>query len=303
MEKKKQFFGMLCALAANIIFGFSFIFSKMALAAAHPLIILSCRFTLAFLIMNILVLSGAIKVNFKGKNLKKLLLMSFAQPLCYFLFELYGLKMVSSALSGIIISLVPVGVIIYSAVFGREKPSPLQFLCTAVSLIGVTVISIISDNGAKNKLLGIIFLSVAVISAVAFNLLSRNISSEFTPFERTYFMFFIAFIGFNLITVLFLGKNYPFEIMRAISSISFLTAVFYLAAVSSVSAFLLYNYSTTHISAVKSSSFSNIITVISVLAGVFILNENFKITEILLCIPVILGVLGVNISKNKKTDA
>ena len=46
-----------------------------------------------------------------------------------------------------------------------------------------------------------------------------------------------------------------------------------IAVLSSVAAFMLYNYSTSVISAVRSSSFSNIITVVTVLAGVLILKE------------------------------
>ena len=300
MDDNKQISGMLCAFLSNLIFGFSFIFSKMALKNAHPLIILSTRFTVAFAVLNLLVFLRIIKVDFKNKPLKKLLFMSIAQPLCYFILELYGLKMVSSALSGIIISMVPVGVIICSAFIGREKPSLMQFICTVVSLSGVAVISILSNNGKKNTLIGILLLAGAVISAVAFNLLSRNISDSFSPFERTYFMFLVAFIGFNSISAAVLNENYITEIKRAFSSTEFIIATVYLAVISSIVAFMLYNYSTTHISAVRSSSFSNIITVVSILAGIFVLKEKLSLLQIILCVPIILGVWGVNIAKRPK---
>ena len=58
MKNKNKFAGAAAALAANTIFGFSFIFSKMALSAAHPLIILSVRFTVAFIVMSLLALTG-----------------------------------------------------------------------------------------------------------------------------------------------------------------------------------------------------------------------------------------------------
>ena len=297
MDDKKQISGMLCAFLSNLIFGFSFIFSKMALKNAHPLIILSTRFTVAFAVLNLLIVLRIIKVDFKNKPLKKLMLMSIAQPLCYFILELYGLKMVSSALSGIIISMVPVGVIICSALIGREKPTVMQFICTIISLSGVSVISILSNNGEKTTVIGILLLTGAVISAVAFNLLSRNISGSFSPFERTYFMFLIAFIGFNSISATVLNKSFIPEIKRAFSSSEFIIAIVYLAVISSILAFMLYNYSTTNISAVRSSSFSNIITVVSILAGIFILKEKLSILQIILCVPIILGVWGVNISK------
>ena len=300
MENKKQLLGMICALISNLIFGFSFIFSKMALSVAHPLIILSTRFTVAFLILNILVFLRVIHIDFKNKPIKKLLFMSIAQPLCYFILELYGLKMVSSALSGIIISIVPVGVIIYSSLVGKEKPTTLQFICTFVSLLGVAIISILSNDGGKNTLIGILLLAGAVISAVAFNILSRSISSTFSPFERTYFMFLVATIGFNSITATVLNKTYVSQALKAFSSGKFIIAIIYLAIVSSILAFLLYNYSTTNISAVRSSSFSNIITVVSVLAGIFILKEKLSVIQILLCIPIILGVWGVNSGQKEK---
>lgn len=298
-DNKKQFFGMAAALAANLIFGFSFVFSKMALEVAHPLIILSVRFTVAFIAMNILVLLGGVKVNFRGKKKGRLLLMCIAQPLLYFVFELYGLSLTSSALSGIIISLVPVGVIILSTVFLKEKPTALQVVCTIVSIVGVSVVSLLSNDGSINHIIGVILLILTFISAAVFNILSRSESAIFSPFERTYFMFLVGFIGFNVISAITLRGEYLSGLATAICDIRFIVAIIYLAVLSSVVAFLLYNYSTTVISAVRSSSFSNIITVVSVLAGAFILKENFSWLQLLLCIPIIAGVWGVNYNKEK----
>ncbi len=146
---------MSAALLANVIFGFSFIFSKMALGVAHPLLILSVRFTVAFLVLNLLMLFGVFRPKFKGKNIKTLIFMGLAQPLLYFIFELYGLKLTSSALSGIIIALVPVGVALFSGLILGEKPTAWQIVCSIVSLLGVTAISAISNNGSKSHVLGI----------------------------------------------------------------------------------------------------------------------------------------------------
>ena len=294
MNSKKQFLGMGAALAANLIFGFSFIFSKLALSVAEPLVILAVRFTVAFLALNLLLLTGVVKINLKGKPKKKLIAMGVAQPLLYFILELYGLSLVSSALSGIIIALVPVGVIVISTFFLNEKPTKLQVICTFVSILGISAISIISDDGGKNRFIGILLLLGAVISAAIFNILSRSEAERFSPFERTYIMFLIGSVGFNLIALCVLRENYFTGIVAAFSEGRFIIAILYLAVISSVAAFMLYNYSTSVISAVRSSSFSNIITVVSVLAGIIILKENFSVAEILLCIPVILGVWGVN---------
>lgn len=286
--------GMGAALLSNLIFGFSFLFAKTALGAAHPLIILSVRFSVAFIVMSLLILLGAVKVSFRGKNIKGLALMSVAQPLLYFIFELYGISMCSSALSGIIIGLVPVGVIILSRLFLSEKPTLTQVICTAVSIIGVGAVSILSNDGEQNKLLGIILLVGAVISASVFNILSRGEAKSFSAFERTYFMFAVAFVGFNLIALSVLKGDYFVGLKNAFSSLDFIISVGYLSILSSIGAFMLYNYSTSKISAVRAASFSNIITVVSLFAGIVILKEQFSIWQILLTVPIILGVLGVN---------
>ncbi len=299
MTDKNQIKGMLAALTANLIFGFSFLFSKTALSVAHPLLILAVRFTFAFAALNLLIILGLVKINLRGKKIGGLLLMAIAQPFLYFIFELYGISLTSSALSGLIISLVPVAVMFLSTAFLKEKPTVLQIICSVVSLIGVGAVSVLSNDGNKTTLIGIVLLLLAVVSAAVFNILSRKKSREFSPFERTYFMFLIGFIGFNILAVISLKGDYICGLATAFKNTDFIISILYLSIVSSVAAFILYNYSTSRISVVRSSSFSNIITVVSVIAGILILKEEFSVVQILLCVPIVLGVWGVNLKSDK----
>ncbi len=292
--KNKQTLGSICALWANIIFGFSFLFSKVALSYANPLIILAVRFTVAFVVLNILWLFGIIKLDFKGKPKRKIILMAIAQPLLYFIFELYGINSTSSAISGVIISLVPVAVLFLSTVFLKEKPSRSQVTFSLLSLAAIAAISILSNDGAKSTLIGITLLLGAVICAAIFNILSRSEAKTYSPFERTYMMFFVGTVGFNIIALAGLGGNYTNELIHAVAAPQFWGAIAYLSVFSSIAAFMLYNYSTSVISAVRSASFSNIITVVSVLAGILILKETLSTAQLLCCALIIIGVLGVN---------
>ncbi len=302
MTNRKQVLGMLAALGANVIFGFSFIFSKLALAVAHPLIILAVRFIVAFIVLNVILAVFKIKLNLKGKPKTKLILMGLAQPLLYFIFELYGLSLVSSAVSGVIIALVPVGVMILATVFLKEKPTVLQLLCMLLCLIGISAMSVLSNDGSKNHFTGILLILGSVVCASVFNILSRGESSRFSAIERTYVMFLLAAVGFTLISVLVLRGNFIPEVLTAVSAPFFWVSIAYQAVLSSVVAFLLYNYSTAVISAVQTSSFSNIIPIITVLAGVIFLEESFTVWQYLLCLLIILGVWGVNLFANKKTQ-
>ncbi len=290
----KNIKGSIAALTANIIFGFSFLFSKVALDYANPLIILAVRFTIAFAVLNILWLFRIVKLNFKGKPKKRIILMALAQPLLYFIFELYGIEKTSSAMSGVIISLVPVAVILLSTFVLKEKPTRSQILFSALSLMAIVVISILSNDGGENSLVGILLLLGAVICAAAFNILSRSEAQRYSPFERTYMMFLIGTVGFNIIAIASLRENYILELTSAAISPQFWGAIFYLSVLSSIVAFMLYNYSTSVISSVRAASFSNIITVVSVLAGIFILGEVLSLPQLICCLLIIIGVFGVN---------
>lgn len=290
----KQIKGSVSALAVNVIFGFSFLFSKIALGYAHPLVVLAVRFTVAFAVLNVLWLFRIVKLNFKGKPKKRILLMALAQPLLYYIFELYGIDNTSSAISGVIISLVPVIVIILSTVFLKERPTMSQILFSALSLVAIAIISLLSNDGAKTHLLGILLLLGAAVCAAVFNILSRSESQHYSPFERTYIMFLVGTVGFNSIALLSLRENFVTELVSAASSFEFWGAIFYLAVVSSIAAFMLYNYATSAISPVRSASFSNLITVVSVFAGIFILGETLSVEQLICCLLIIVGVFGVN---------
>ena len=281
------------AALAHIIYGFSFMFSKIALSVTDAFVLLAVRFAVAFLALSILWVSGIIKMNFKGKKLGGLLLMGLFQPLLYFIFEQYGIIYTTSAISGIMIALVPIAAIGLSFIFLREKPSKKQIFFSLLSLLGVILISLTGNSG-KNTVLGFLLLVGAVLCAGGFNILSRKLSGDFTPFERTYVMMALGAIGFSVVAVLKLGNGFAPELITACTDFGFITAIFYLSILSSVVAFASYNYATTYLTTAKATSFANITTVVSVLAGVILLCESFTLLQALSCVLILIGVFGVN---------
>ena len=107
MENNKTITATLAALGAQIIFGFSFMFTKIALGYASPMTVIADRYLVAFLGMTLVMLIKKTKIKF-NKSLWKLALMSLFQPLLYFVFETYGIKLTTSAFSSIMISMIPV---------------------------------------------------------------------------------------------------------------------------------------------------------------------------------------------------
>lgn len=269
-------------------------FSKIALRYAHPLVILSVRFTVAFLCLNLLWFLGIVKMSFRGKPRGRLLLMALAQPMLYFSFELYGVEHTSSAISGVIISLVPVAVIVLSTILLREKPTLSQVMFSLLSLSAIVAISLLSDNTGENSLLGILLLLLAVLADAVYIILSRSESAHYSPFERTYIMFLVGTVGFNLMALLSLRGGWVGEVLSAVTKPSFWGAILYLSVLSSIVAFMLSNYSTSVLTPVRTTSFSNLITLVSVLAGVFIMGESLSLPQLVCCALIVVGVVGVN---------
>jgi len=72
-----------------------------------------------------------------------------------------------------------------------------------------------------------------------------------------------------------------------------LCAILYLGIVSSVIAFLLLNFANTYLPVAKTTVFSNITTVVSVIAGVVFLDEQISALVILGVTMIVTGVIGV----------
>jgi drug/metabolite transporter (DMT)-like permease len=294
MLSKKSYLPYLSATITSIIFGLSFLFSKMALITADPFSLLSFRFLTAFVIMSLLICFKVIKVDYKNKPIKNLLILALTEPVIYFIFETYGIKYSSSSLAGIMIALIPVVVTLLGAYFLKEKPSVIQLVFIILSVLGVAFIAFMNNSDSGNtKMLGIILLVITVLSSAVFNILSRKFSSTFTPTEATYFMMGLSAVCFNVISIIIhmVNGNLKDYFIPLLNN-NFIISIGYLGILSSVVAFFLVNFTLSKIEASESAVFSNLSTIVSIAAGVIILHENFKYYYLVGSIMIIIGVFG-----------
>ena len=299
MNNGKTLMATLAALIAQVIFGLSFMFTKIALNFTSPLTVIADRYIVAFLGLTAVMLVSRKKVRL-GKNLWKLVIMSLFQPVLYFIFESYGISMSTSAFSSIMISLIPVVSMLSGIFVLKEVPSPMQYVYMSLSVLGVIVMALAGKSDGTVTTLGIVLLFGAVISSVIFNISSRKSSKEFTAFERTYAMTVIGLIVFLSISFVENIEN-PIEVVSSFLSPRFCGAVIYLGLLSSVVAFLLLNYANTHLPVAKTTVFSNITTVVSVIAGIVFLEEKFSVSTAISTIMIVVGVCGVQLLDTQRT--
>lgn len=295
MKNNKTMAATLAALGAQVIFGFSFMFTKIALESASPMTVIANRYMVAFLGLSLVMLITKTKINLK-RNLTKLIMMSVFQPVLYFVFESYGIKLTTSAFSSVVISMIPVVSMVSGIFVLKEVPSPLQYVFSFLSVGGVVIMSLAGSADGTVSAAGIILLLGAVFSSVAYNVTSRKISAEFSVFERTYAMTVIGLIVFTLISVLQNIDN-PVNVISAFGSGAYTLAILYLGIFSSVAAFLLLNFANTYLPVAKTTVFSNITTVVSVIAGMIFLKEKFTWETAFSTIMIVAGVWGVQVAK------
>ena len=292
--KKEKTLAILAGMLFTLIFGFSFMFSKVALGVMNPIELIAYRFLLAALVLYALKFFKLIKINLKGKKLRVLLLVSLAEPVTYFIFESLGLNLTSSFEAGLMISLIPVITVAFSLIFLKERVKLVQVLFMLMSLGGVLFINLMKEDiSLTGNLLGIIFLLIAVTASGFYNIGSKKASTSFSPVEITYVMMWVGAITFNSILIVNnVIKGTMKSYFSPLLSWQAIIPILYLGILSSILAFFLVNYSISKMKVSQFSVLANITTIVSIFAGVFILKERFLWYHIVGSIVILLGVWG-----------
>ncbi|MBE5799648.1 MAG: DMT family transporter [Clostridiales bacterium] len=300
------------ALIGNSIFGFSFMFSRMALNVASPFVMLMYRFILAAVLLGAIAGIAAkkgdrraadggihwLRFSLKGQKMLPLLLLGLVQPVLYFLCESYGISMTNATFSGVIIALVPIVALAAGALVLREIPSRAQVLWSVVSILGVVLMTLQQSAEGAIQQLGVVMLFGAVVSGVAFNILSRKMSVQFSALERTTVMMAVAAVIFTALAVVECRGDLA-QLAAPLHSGMFMAAMVYLSVFSSIMAFLFINFASNTLPVAKTTAFCNLTTAISMFAGVVFLHEPFGVMSLIASVMIILGVWKVQSADTK----
>ena len=292
MDKKTQIKALLAAIVCHAAWGFSFLASRKGLDGAPVFVLLSHRFGLSFLVMNLLVLLGAGKLSLKGKALWKPLLLGLMEPVIYFFGEQYGILHSNTVFSGVMIAMIPIVSTLAAAPILQEKPSAGQLFFCLLSVCGVVGIGFMNRSSGALDWIGVVALTVAVLSAGAYTLIGRGISREYTPFERTYMMMGVGAAVFTPLALV-QTRGDLLAYCRPLAQPTYLVAILFLALVCSVACYFLSSYTITYMTVARETVFANLTTAVSVFAGVIFLHEPFTWFGALCCLVIFVGIYGV----------
>lgn len=276
------------------IFGFTFMFSKVALNYVMPIGLIAYRFLIAFIVIEILRLFKVIHIRFHRTHFLSLFLVALFQPVLYFLFETYGLQKTTSGEGGMMIAMIPIFVTILSSIILKERPKNLQILFIVLSLSGVFFIQIsMPQSGSNSEFWGFVLLLGAVISAALFNIASRSASKTLKPYELTYFMMLAGAITFNMIYLVTLGFEHRItDYVTNLFHIELLLPILYLGIVASIGGFFLVNFALSKLPAHVTSIYANLSTIVAITAGALLLHEQLYYYHYIGSIMILIGVYG-----------
>ena len=159
MEKGDRLLPVAAAVAGNAFWGFSFLFTRVALQETTPELMLALRFMISFALMNIPLLLGRQKLRLKGKKLLPLLGLAVAEPVVFFA-ESYGILHTNATFAGVMVAIAPIFAIALAALVLKEYPSRRQLLFCLLPVIGVIIMVLSGKSLGVVTPLGVLFLLV-----------------------------------------------------------------------------------------------------------------------------------------------
>ena len=290
--ENKHTTGHLLAVLTILIWGTTFISTKILLNDFTPVEILFFRFILGFVAL-IIVYPHRMKVVNKKHEL-----LFAAAGLCgvtlYYLLENIALTYTMASNVGVICALAPFFTMIVAYLFLKEEPLRLNFfLGFVVAMVGISLISFSGASNFQINPLGDLLAMAATIIWAIYSVLTRKISSfGYNTFQTTQKIFFYGILF--MIPTLFLF-DFKLELERFANPINLFNLIF-LGLGASALCFVTWNFSVKVLGPVKTSVYIYMIPVITVVTSIIVLHE--KITG-LAAIGTLLTLAGLFLSEGR----
>ena len=291
--KNRSAIAIFCAALGNIIWGFSFMLTKVGLSvASDPTVMLAHRFLISTLVMGLILLFGKTKISFKNKDWKPIALLLILQ-VSYYLLETYGVLYTNSTISGLVLAVVPVVTIGTGILFLKEYPTRRQALFCIMPVAGVIIMTISGSDLGVITPIGIVFLLLTLLASAFFKTVNRRAAQQFSPFERTFMVLSVSAIFFTIMGMQKISWNVN-TFVAPLMEAKYLISVLSLSLLCSIGANMLVNFATTHMSVFKVASFGALSTLCSTVAGILFLHEPVSVPLLIGAALILVGIRQVS---------
>lgn len=278
MNNQISIIPILAAILSNVLWGSTFMASKVVLAQCPPITAITIRFVVAltvFLLFAVITKHDFQFSVFKNRFSELLLLGLIGYTSLYF-FQMIALTKITSVQSSAIMLLAPLFTLIISFIESRtlslRNISVIGFSFFGAGLIFLDHNKLDYSNTALSGLLFTLFASLCLGWSVSITkrlLIPKNHELQLSVFNLTFYSLLIGTIFLALIATVELGQpSVHFNLNRY-----FWAWVFYLGVICSSIAFFLWNWSIKKISPVVVAATMYLKTPVALLIGAMTLSE------------------------------
>lgn len=291
----KQSKYLLAALLQAIFIGFSFLFSKTAVADYSTLPLLAGRFTIAFITYTLILWVSGYRRQLSMKDYLHLIPLGLFYPLAFFGFQTLGLQFITSVESGLLFATTPIMTLIMARFILHESIRRHQLIAMALSVIGLIIIIGGKLQFSNTSLYGYSFTFLSVISISAYLTLQKKLIHHYPFQELVWFL-----LGFGFITTHSLALISHTLSPQGLHMLAYIkeTAIMvldsrllYLGIAASVLSSFLTAYASKGLSASTMGLFPNLSTLISMIAGTLILHESLTYRHYIGACLIIIGLI------------
>ena len=294
--KNKEILAYGSALGAAFFWSFSFIWFKIAYQGYNPVTVVIFRLAISAILITIIAAFLKRLQKPSPKDIRLFVLMAFFEPFIYFLGESYGLKYVSSTVAAVIVATIPLISPVFAWHFFKEKLKWMNVAGLAFSFFGVGLVVLNGSFKFDASPLGIGLEFIAVLSAIAYSVVLKNLVSRYNTMTIIAYQNIIGIVFFLPVWLIvdfndFVTRPFHPEAFRAIV----LLAVF-----SSTLAFVFFTQSIRQIGVNRSNSFINLIPVFVAILSFFILKEELGGQKIMGIMVVVAGLFLAQLKRKRK---
>lgn len=275
---------MIALFASVLLWGGSFSAMKVAGRALDPWAMMWARMMVALVCL--LPFAGRLMPReYRAGDWKLLLPLVLLMPCLYFYLESHALTHTTSAQAGVVSASVPLLVAAGASLFLAERVTRATWLGLAVSVGGVVWLTLAGspNETAPNPVLGNILELGAMVSAAAYMLLMKRLSSRYGSWTVTALQTVAGAIFFLP------GAPRVFAVAAELDMGTVLAVVF-MGAGASLGAFGLYNWAIAHVRASQASAWINLVPVVALILGWVCLGEALNTMQMIGAGCVFLGV-------------
>lgn len=261
----------LCAL----MWGMSYLGTSVTLEHISVMELLALRWTIAALFFCILIALRVVKVSYKGKNVKGVLLVGILQPCIYAIFETLGIKYTTTSESSIFIATIPLMVLIIGSVLLKKKNSRRTIFAICLAFTGVIVCVAFSPGfSLGGKGLGYLYLLGAVTSGAFYTYSSSDAAKDFDAIEVTFTMSVMGAVFFNAVSLAMGNGLHCYAL--CFTDMKVLAGVLFLGICCSCFSYLIFNFVLSKLpTAIGTNLVTNSVTAVGVLSGCLFAGDPF----------------------------